>query len=194
MKIEASITKEEINQMPLSSFAGKIVIVNNKFELVEAIEYLKKQEIIGFDTETKPAFSKGVTNKVALMQISTDKVCYLFRLNRIGFPPELEKLLRNKKIKKIGLSLRDDFSALNKRKIFSPESFIDLQTIVHNYGISDLSLQKIYALLFGEKISKSQRLSNWETDVLSESQQRYAATDAWASLKIYLKLMEMNQK
>lgn len=193
MKIEPSISKEDVNQMPLCSFPGKIVIINTQFELLKAIEFLKKQEILGFDTETKPAFAKGISNKVALMQIATDEVCYLFRMNRLGFPPELEKLLRNKKIKKIGLSLRDDFSALNKRKIFNPESFIDLQTIVQNYGITELSLQKIYALLFNEKISKSQRLSNWEADVLSESQQRYAAIDAWASRKIYLKLMEMNK-
>jgi len=193
MKIEATISKEAVNQLPVSSFQGKIVVITNKFDLLEAIDYLKKQEILGFDTETKPAFAKGVSNKVALMQIATDDVCYLFRLNIIGFPAELEKLLRNKKIKKIGLSLKDDFSALNKRKLFNPESFIDLQSIVKNYGITELSLQKIYALLFHEKISKSQRLSNWEADVLTESQIRYAATDAWASRKIYFKLMEFNK-
>jgi ribonuclease D len=191
MKIEASITKDAINEMPISCFEGKVVVVNSLLEATEAVEYLKEQKILGFDTETKPAFAKGVTHKVALLQIATNDICFLFRLNLIGFPPELEKLLKDKKIKKIGLSLRDDFSALNKRKIFSPESFIDLQTIVVNYGITDLSLQKIYALLFGGKISKSQRLSNWEAEVLSEAQIRYAATDAWATLRIYTKLMEM---
>jgi len=193
MKIETSITKDEINQMPISTFTGKIVIVNTLLESIEAVEYLKTQKILGFDTETKPAFAKGVSHKVALIQIATDDICFLFRLNLIGFPPELQKLLKNKKIKKIGLSLRDDFAALNKRKVFIPESFIDLQTIAVNYGITDLSLQKIYALLFGEKISKSQRLSNWEADVLSEPQIRYAATDAWATLRIYTKLMQMPQ-
>jgi ribonuclease D len=177
--------------MPVGTFAGEIIVVNTQEEMLTAINMLKKKTLLGFDTETKPAFAKGVINKVALLQISTDDVCFLFRLNKIGFPIELERLLKNKKIKKIGLSLHDDFAALRKRKSFNPESFIDLQTIVRNYGIADLSLQKIYAILFGEKISKSQRLSNWEAEELSEAQQRYAAMDAWASLRIYLKLMEM---
>lgn len=191
MTIKASISKETINMMPVSTFAGEIIVVNTQEEMLTAINMLKKKTLLGFDTETKPAFAKGVINKVALLQISTDDVCFLFRLNKIGFPIELERLLKNKKIKKIGLSLHDDFAALRKRKSFNPESFIDLQTIVRNYGIADLSLQKIYAILFGEKISKSQRLSNWEAEELSEAQQRYAAMDAWASLRIYLKLMEM---
>lgn len=191
MQIEANISKEAINEMQVESFQGKIVVVNSSFELKEAIEELKNHLLLGFDTETKPAFAKGVFNKVALMQLATNDTCYLFRLNKIGFPAELEKLLRNKKIKKIGLSLRDDFSALNKRKVFNPESFIDLQHIVKEFGIEELSLQKIYGLLFGKKISKSQRLSNWETDLFSDAQQLYAATDAWACLKIYTKLMDI---
>ncbi len=191
MQIEANISKEAINEMQVESFQGKIVVVNSSFELKEAIEELKNHLLLGFDTETKPAFAKGVFNKVALMQLATNDTCYLFRLNKIGFPAELEKLLRNKKRKKIGLSLRDDFSALNKRKVFNPESFIDLQHIVKEFGIEELSLQKIYGLLFGKKISKSQRLSNWETDLFSDAQQLYAATDAWACLKIYTKLMDI---
>jgi ribonuclease D len=191
MIFEPTITKEKINGLPICTFTGNIIVVTSNEQLKDSILELKKEKILGFDTETKPSFAKGVTNKVALMQISTESTCYLFRLNKIGLPIELERLLKNKKIKKIGLSLRDDFSALNKRKVFCPESFVDLQKIVANYGISDLSLQKIYAILFGEKISKSQRLSNWEAETLSEAQQHYAALDAWATRRIYLKLMEM---
>jgi ribonuclease D len=192
MKIEASITKDAINTLPICDFVGKIVIVNSTEGMLQAIDHLKEAKVLGFDTETKPAFAKGVFNKVALLQIANADTCYLFRLNKLGFPIELERLLKNKKIKKIGVSLHDDFSALSKRKIFNPESFIDLQKIVHQYGIADLSLQKIYAILFGQKISKSQRLSNWEAEELTESQQRYAALDAWAPLQIYTKLQEMN--
>jgi len=192
MIFEPTITKEKINVLPICTFTGNIIVVTSKEQLKDSIQELQKEKILGFDTETKPSFAKGVINKVALMQIATETACYLFRLNKIGLPMELERLLRNKKIKKIGLSLRDDFSALNKRKVFCPERFIDLQKIVANYGISDLSLQKIYAILFGEKISKSQRLSNWEAETLTEAQQHYAALDAWATRRIYLKLMEMS--
>jgi ribonuclease D len=192
MVFEATITKEEINQMPICAFAGKVIIISKHSEIKNALAYLKAQQILGFDTETKPSFTKGSSNKVALMQIATEDVCYLFRLNKIGFPSELQKLLKEKSIKKIGLSLKDDFSALNKRKAFLPESFIDLQNIVKNYGISELSLQKIYALLFKEKISKAQRLSNWEAEELTEAQIKYAATDAWATRRIYIRLTELN--
>lgn len=191
MSFESTITKEKINSMPICTFTGQIVVVTTPEELKKSVLELKKETILGFDTETKPSFVKGVTNKVALLQISTADTCYLFRLNKIGFTIELERLLKNKRIKKIGLSLRDDFSALSKRKVFSPESFIDLQKLVPSYGITDLSLQKIYAILFSEKISKSQRLSNWEAESLSEAQKHYAALDAWATRRIYLKLMEM---
>jgi ribonuclease D len=194
MIFEPTITKEKINVLPICTFTGNIIVVTSKEQLENSIQELKKEKILGFDTETKPSFAKGVINKVALMQISTESTCYLFRLNKIGLPMELERLLKNKKIKKIGLSLRDDFSALNKRKVFCPESFVDLQKIVANYGISDLSLQKIYAILFGEKISKSQRLSNWEAETLTDAQQHYAALDAWATRRIYLKLMEMEME
>jgi ribonuclease D len=119
------------------------------------------------------------------MQLATDEVCYLFRLNRIGYPHTLVQLMSNPDIKKIGLSLRDDFAAIRQRSIRKPENFIDLQLFVDKFGIEDNSLQKIYALLFGRKISKNQRLSNWEAPQLTPAQQAYAAIDAWACLRIY---------
>ncbi len=191
MKIEPSITKEAVNELPISSFQGDIIIVDSKTTFKSAISHLQQETILGLDTETKPAFKKGVTNKVALVQISTESVCYLFRLNKIGFPKELLEILTNPQIKKIGLSLRDDFLALKKRKPFIQKACIDLQDIVEDYGIAELSLQKVFAILFQEKISKSQRLSNWESDILTEAQQKYAATDAWATRRIYLQLMDL---
>ena len=122
------------------------------------------------------------------MQISTDEACFLFRLNRIGIPQPLEDFMVNDKILKIGLSLRDDFGAIRKRTDIKPANFLDLQNYVGQFGIEDASLQKIYAILFDKKISKGQRLSNWEADVLTEQQKKYAALDAWACLKIYNQL------
>ncbi|MDR2816928.1 MAG: 3'-5' exonuclease domain-containing protein 2, partial [Proteiniphilum sp.] len=151
----------------------------------DACNYLSTQSTLGFDTETKPAFIRGQVHKVALMQLSTEEKCYLFRLNRIGYPDELEALMSDRGIKKIGLSLRDDFAAIRKRSVRNPENFIDLQGFVDKFGIEDNSLQKIYAILFGIKISKNQRISNWEAATLTPAQQSYAAIDAWACLRIY---------
>lgn len=174
--------------MPLIGFSGKIYVLETPEEAVTALEKLNKEKMVGIDTETKPAFARGQLHKVALLQLSTLDESYLFRLNKMGFPAELGQFLSNKKIKKIGLALKDDFVGLNRHHRFKPENIVDLQKIVKEYGILELGLQKLYAVVFGQKISKSQRLSNWESPVLSEQQQMYAATDAWATLKIYLKL------
>ncbi|MBP1663827.1 MAG: 3'-5' exonuclease [Bacteroidetes bacterium] len=184
------ITKEEVNTLPIAEFRGEIIIVDELLKIKPALEYLRQQKFVGLDTETKPSFQRGTTHKVSLIQISTLDKCFLFRLNKIGFPEELLRFLADEKIKKVGLSLRDDFNGLKKRSAIKPANFIDLQNIAKDYGILELSLQKIYAILFNRKISKSQRLSNWENPVLTEQQACYAATDAWACLQIYLHLIE----
>ena len=180
-----TITKEEISTLPLEEFTGRIIVIQTKTEADKAVEYLMKYNIVGFDTETRPSFRKGQYYKVSLIHVSTDDTCFLFRLNYIGFPESLKQFLSNPDIVKIGLSLRDDFGALRKRSSVEPVNFIDLQSIVGSYGIDAASLQKIYAILFKKKISKGQRLSNWEADVLTEPQKKYAALDAWACLTIY---------
>jgi ribonuclease D len=188
-----SITKEQIAVLPVEEYKGRVIIIETKKDAGRAVEYLSKCERIGFDTETRPSFTKGQRFKIALMQIATENVCFLFRLNKIGIPKALEDFLSDDTILKIGLSLRDDFGAIKRRTDIEPHNFLDLQGYVGQFGIEDASLQKIYAILFGRKISKGQRLSNWEADRLSDSQQRYAALDAWACLKIYNKLEQDNE-
>jgi ribonuclease D len=187
------ISKEEINQLPVVSFPGEIVLVDKPEMVAPAIDELRKNLVVGIDTETKPSFKSGTSNKVSLLQLSELERCFLFRLNLIDFPQELQDFLNDENIKKVGLSLHDDFRLLNKRQNFHPANFVDIQNIAKSYGIMELSLQKIYAIIFGKKISKSQRLSDWEKPQLTEKQLRYAATDAWASLQIYLQLMNEPQ-
>ena len=178
--------------MPKVLFPGRIFVVYTESDAEKAVAYLKDQRIVGVDTETRPSFKRGTTHKVALLQISTQDTCFLFRLNRIGMPDSLQEFLMSDTLK-IGLSLKDDFNSLRKRQDMHPDrgNWIELQEHVGKFGIEDRSLQKIYANLFGEKISKNQRLSNWEADVLSEGQKLYAATDAWACVEIYNCLSEL---
>ncbi|MEG2150169.1 MAG: 3'-5' exonuclease [Bacteroidaceae bacterium] len=185
MIVRRTISKEEISQMPKEAFPGRTIVIQTEEEVKKAIDYLNTRLTVGIDSETKPSFMKGQSHKVALLHVSTDDTCFLFRLNSIGLPFALIEFLENPKIIKVGLSLRDDFMALHKRAPFTQRSCIDLQDYVKPFGIQDKSLQKIYAILFNLKISKSQRLSNWEADVMSDAQKIYAATDAWTCLKIY---------
>lgn len=187
-----TITKEQIAELEKETFEGRIHVIDRLKQVPEAVAFLSAQPSLGFDTETKPAFKRGQVNKVALMQLSTEEDCFLFRLNRIGYPDELETIIGNPAIKKIGLSLRDDFAAIRKRSGQPPENFIDLQSYVDKFGIEVNSLQKIYAILFGKKISKNQRLSNWEAPTLTPAQQSYATIDAWACLRIYNYLSRVN--
>lgn len=184
------ISKEEVNGLPVVLFDGQITLVDKPGMVESAVEKLLDCKVVGVDTETRPSFSRGTYHRVSLLQISTQNHCYLFRLNKTGLHPKLAAFLASDKVTKIGLALRDDFAGLAKLYPFKPQNFIDLQSIVAQYGILELGLQKIFAVIFGRKISKSQRLTNWESDVLSEQQQRYAATDAWASLLIYLQLLK----
>ena len=186
MTFTKTISKEEIAVMPREVFSGQIVIVNTKEGLRKALSHLSSFKEIGFDTETRPSFTKEKHYKMSLMQLSTDDTCFLIRLNKFKkFPKILESFLKNKNIKKIGLSLRDDFNGLLDLTKIYPNNFIDLQDVVSQFGIDELSLRKIYAILFGKKISKNQQKSNWDVEYLTWPQKRYAALDAWSCLHIY---------
>ena len=177
--------KKLIATLPQALFGGKIVVVLSEMEAEAAVDYLLGQPILGFDTETRPTFKKGESRDVALLQVSTHDVCFLFRLNIIGLPSCVIRLLENKKVPIIGLSVHDDLHSLQKRSAFTPGCFLDIQDMVGDLGIQDRALQKLYANIFGEKITKREQLTNWEKDVLTDRQKLYAATDAWACIRLY---------
>lgn len=191
--IYEKIPKEEIEQMPKVFFPGKIYIIETQDEVQNAVSFLKQFSILGLDTETRPSFKKGEKHKVSLLQLSTLEECFLFRLNLIDLPLCVIQLLSNPDILKVGLSLHDDISALKRRKEFTPSAFFDLQEYVKKFDIEDLSLQKIYANIFHSRISKRQRLTNWEAENLTESQKQYAAIDAWACIRLYKELKEIER-
>ncbi len=184
-----SITKEALSDLPLQAFDGEIVLVDNDTEIEEAISYLKKQEVLGFDTETKPSFKRGQVNQVALLQLSTCDKSFIFRINKVGLPNDLKAILADENVTKVGVAIRDDIKTLQKINRFVPGGFVELQDEVKNYGIQDFSLKKITGIVLGFRISKSQRLSNWEAEQLTEAQLSYAATDAWVSCEIFNSLI-----
>ena len=181
-----SIDKEILSTLPIVEYNGKIHVVSGVAQVDKAVRYLMRMPMIGIDTETRPSFHKGERHLVALIQIATHNECFLFRVNKTGVPQSLAQLLTSDNVVKVGLSLHDDYNALRRRcPDIKQVNCIELQEYVTQFGISDMSLQKIYAILFDRRISKGQRVTNWEAGVLSEAQQQYAAIDAWACLKIY---------
>lgn len=185
--------KLKVGTLPRVVFEGRIHVIVTRTQAEKAVAYLLSQPILGVDTETRPSFSRGSFHHVALLQVSTYDTCFLFRLNIIGMTPAIVRLLEDTTVPKIGLSWHDDLNGLHKLGHFETGYFIDIQDHVREIGVEDLSLQKLYANFFGQQISKAQRLTNWERDVLTDKQKEYAATDAWACIQLYEELERLKQ-
>ena len=185
MAFVANISNDDVAALEAVHFDGRIEVVETPDALAKACKVLSKEPIIGFDTETRPSFQAGVSHKVSLLQLSTETVCFLIRLNKLPLTREIIAILTNNDIKKIGADVRNDIAGLNKLRHFTANGFIDLQNEVGKYGIEDKSLRKISGIVLGKKVSKAQRLSNWAANKLTPQQQMYAATDAWGCIEIY---------
>ena len=183
------ISNEQTALLPAVEFRGEIRIVEHERDIAAACKTLAEQPVIGFDTETRPSFRPGVTFRVSLLQLSTPTVCYLFRLNRIPLAKPILQLLENKQVLKMG-ALR----SLRQIRHFRDGGFVDLQGIAPEWGIGEKSLRKLSAIVLGKRVSKAQRLSNWEAATLTDKQQLYAATDAWVCTRIYEQLLRTPKK
>lgn len=185
--------KQRIATLPKEVFSGRIYTITTERDAEKAVNYLMTQPILGFDTETRPVFKRHMSHKVALLQVSTYDTCFLFRLNHIGLPDSIVRLLEDRTITKVALSWKDDIHGLQQRRQFKTGTFIDVQDEVTKIGIEDYSLQKLYANLFGKMISKRQQLSNWEADFLTDAQKAYAALDAWACIQIHNEIQRLQK-
>jgi len=183
-----TISHEEISSLPLKAFKGKIVLLQEEAKLARAFDEIKEHEAIGFDTETRPSFKKGVIHKVSLLQIAIPEKVFLVRLNQTGMAKPIIDFLENDVIQKAGIGIRDDIKALNRLLRFQPGGFTELSVLAREAGLQVESVKKLAALLLGFRISKAAQTSNWEAATLTKKQQEYAATDAWVCLEIYKKL------
>ena len=188
------ISNEQTALLPAVEFRGEIRIVEHERDIAAACKTLAEQPVIGFDTETRPSFRPGVTFRVSLLQLSTPTVCYLFRLNKIPLAKPILQLLENKQVLKIGADVAGDIRSLLALRRFRPGGFVDLQQLAPDWGIEEKSLRKLSAIVLGKRVSKAQRLSNWEAATLTDKQQLYAATDAWVCTRIYEQLLRTPKK
>ncbi|MEG1413684.1 MAG: 3'-5' exonuclease [Mucinivorans sp.] len=182
---QATISNQEASAMQVDGFRGKIVVVDDPLSMARAEKLLANEKILGIDTETRPAFTKGKSYSLALLQVSTPEVALLFRVQKVELSPTIISIMEDSSVLKIGAALRDDIKALQKVKRFTPAGFVDLQTMIYRWGVEEKSVRKMAAIVLGFKVSKAQRLSNWEAQRLTVAQQAYAATDAWVCLRIY---------
>lgn len=191
MQFAPKITTEQIEQLDLVTFPGNIIVIEREDQTFDcAIDYLKTQKIIGFDTETKPCFiQKAPRNKMAILQLASADKAFIFRLISLGLPQRLASILSDPNVLKIGAAVKEDILGLSKYRKFEPNGFIDLQTLAEKFGIAEKSVRKMSGIILNKRVSKSQQLSNWESSELSEAQLRYAAIDAWVCRQMYIRLM-----
>ncbi len=194
LSFSAKITNEQMFGLPVIAFPGPIRVVDTERAIERACEELRQAGVIGFDTETRPSFRAGVVYRVALLQLSTREAAYLFRLNRIPLARPILALLEDEKVTKVGAAIRGDLRALHDLRHFRERGFVDLQQLAPQWGIEEKSVRKLSAIVLGQRVSKAQRLSNWEAQTLTAKQQLYAATDAWVCVRIYDRLLQCNEK
>ena len=188
------ISNEETAALPAIEFKGEIRIIEHERDIVPACKFLMKQAVVGFDTETRPSFRPGISYRVSLLQLSTPQLCFLFRLNKIPLATPILQVLETDSILKIGADVAGDLRSLRQIRHFRDGGFVDLQGIAPEWGIGEKSLRKLSASVLGKRVSKAQRLSNWEAATLTDKQQLYAATDAWVCTRIYEQLLRTPKK
>lgn len=188
---DKEITKEQVNELPLQRYEGKVIVVSTAEQLSLALEELNKAEVIGFDTESKPTFRKGDYNPVAMIQMAIPGKVFLIRISLTGFTEGLQQLFANEKVVKAGISIRDDIKELQRQASFTPANVVDLNDIAREAGVKNIGVRSLAGIFLGIRISKGQQTSNWERETLAEGQITYAATDAWVCLEIYRKLDQL---
>jgi len=188
--INFTINREELNELPIGGWEGETILIDKPEDVESAIQAINKETIIGIDTETRPAFKKGVVYHISLIQIATRDCTYLFRINHVGLSDGLIKLFESEEIMKVGIDLNYDINLLQRVKRFTPRNVIELNSYCTQKGFLVMGLRKLSALILGIRISKRQQTSNWEAETYTPAQIRYAATDAWACRALFVRLIE----
>ncbi|POB14620.1 MULTISPECIES: 3'-5' exonuclease [Pseudomonadati] len=187
--IKARITKEEINSFEMIDYTGQIHLIDTEQKAQDISkrfqELNQKYNCTGLDTESRPSFKKTDNFRISLIQVSFEDECFLFRLNKIQCPDYLVEYLEDENLIKTGVAVKDDCRDLKKQYHINAKGVVDVQDLAKAQGYITLGLQSLTGILLEKKISKKAKLTNWENNKLTDAQIRYAATDAWISLKLY---------
>lgn len=188
------MSKDEINSCPIVRWTGIVHVVRTREELVAAIRKLADESLLGFDTETRPAYRKGESYLPSLLQLACETDVFLFQLKHLGLAKPLRNILADPAIVKAGVSLNYDIRELKKISHFKAAGFVDLGILARQVNIKNHGLRGLAAVLLGFRVSKGAQTSNWAKDILTPQQIQYAATDAWVGRKLYQAMKEQIMK
>ncbi len=187
------LTKNEINACPITKWQGPVHVIRTAGELADAVRHLAKETLLGFDTETRPAFKKGESYPPSLLQLAGGQEVFIFQLQHLGLPKPLRSLLAQPEITKAGVALTYDLRELQQLAPFHPARCVDLGSMAKEAGLQNQGLRGLAAVLLGLRISKAAQTSNWARSTLTPLQILYAATDAWLSRALYQKLLQVRK-
>ncbi|WBF69261.1 3'-5' exonuclease domain-containing protein 2 [Desulfovibrio subterraneus] len=187
-RYKRKITKDEINELPLYRFEGQVELVRTEEELAAAVQRMRQENLLGFDTETRPTFRKGKINLPSLVQFACSDVVYLIQLNWLPLTESVKDLLADAAIVKTGVAVRDDIKDLQRLSFFEDAGVLDLGEVARSIGLETHGLRNLAANLLDVRISKGAQCSNWASRELTTQQIQYAATDAWISREIHLRM------
>ena len=188
--LSAKLSKEDINSLPLFHYAGKVTLIRSEQELADAMPRLHAETLLGFDTETRPSFSKGKSHSPSLIQLASADEVFLFHLKWLPLGSELISLFEDPAVTKTGVAVHDDMRFLSRLTPFTPRSVVDLSSVARKNHIENHGLRGLAASFLKVRISKNEQCSNWANKELSPRQIRYAATDAWTSRAVYLRMLD----
>ncbi len=189
--LQPCLSKEEINLLPIQAWEGPVVLIQDEADLAAALEKLRQETVLGFDTETRPTFTKGKTCRPALIQLATADTVYLIQLTHVSFCDDIADLLASPEVLKVGVAIHDDMKALARIHPFTAGGVVDLAVMARARGIQAQGLRTLAANLMGFRISKSAQCSNWENRELTPQQIKYAATDAWVGRELYFRMLRL---
>ena len=189
--IARTISREDLANLPIRRYEGRVRVVATEEELQEARSDLRQEAVVGLDTETRPAFKKGESHLPCLVQAATARAVYLFQLRRTEAFPVLADLLGDQRIVKAGISLKDDLRALKQVFPFAEENMLDLGLVARSNGFGQTGVRNLAGILLGTRIPKGTKTSNWAARELSSAQITYAATDAWVCRELYLRFTSL---
>ena len=186
-----TISREDMAKLPIGRYEGRVRLVEAPADLEEALADFRQESIVGFDTETRPAFKKGESHLPCLVQAATARAVYLFQLRRTEVIPVVAELLADPRIVKAGISLKDDLRTLKQVFPFAEKNMLDLGFVARRSGFGQTGVRNLAGILLGLRIPKGTKTSNWAAPQLSPAQVAYAATDAWACRELFLRFQSL---
>lgn len=185
------VSREEVNALPIRRYEGPVHVIAAPGELAPAMDEILQETVVGFDTETRPAFRPGESYPPSLAQVATARAVYLFQVQRAEIAAAVARMLAEERIVKAGVGMADDLKSLKKVVAFHEKSIADVGTLAQRHGLKQSGVRNLAGLFLGFRIPKGTKTSNWARHQLTEQQIVYAATDAWACRELYLKFREL---